>query len=57
MLCADGAQIEGYFNNGEGHKFHNVSYTGVQRCPTGYALCGIKTKVEIYQVLGNIVNN
>jgi len=53
VLCADGAQIEGFYNNGQGHQFPNVTYTGIQRCPTGYALCGIRTKVERYQVLGD----
>lgn len=52
VVCADGVQLEGFYNNGQGHQFANVSYTGIQRCPTGYGLCGIRTKVEPYQILG-----
>jgi len=53
LVCGDGSQIEGYSNNGNDHLFPNVTYTGVQRCPTGYGLCGIRTRVEPYQILGD----
>ena len=53
LVCGDGRRLEGYYYNGDDHLYKNVSYVGEQFCPGGYALCGIRTKVEPFQFVGD----
>jgi hypothetical protein len=55
LICADGAKMEGFNNNGNGHLFAGANYTGEQRCPLGYGVCGIQTQVEDYQTVGRLI--